>query len=430
MSSLIGWKYRKKINIIGQSGAGTNYQLLLKVGESAGSSGADFNLGGLSAKFPSDKNDGGDLRFTLSDGIVLLDFWVEEVSGTAPNRVAKIWVKVLDDLGTNKSIYCYFGNISAYNYSNGDRTFLFFDDFDNGVIDSDKWADGAVKNYVLENNGIFATNTDSGISGSESANSGFFTISGTAQTNTVTEDGVLAGWLGKGIRSTPTFDLSKGLVVECGVNLSSYTIKGEGFGFGLGMGYDKDNFVNGIMAMDYAYSVHVSKEESGSRSSTTLASGLTLSTGFRRLKYIKNTSNNFSFYEDTYGGSSTSTFNSASSRISIYAYIRTVGDKIDIRYDWIFARKYAATEPVFGSAEREETLVSPRRIIFINASSSSLSFSATLSEYPLPFMALQATLETQPKHNATALQAKLETYIWRKERSTPSQNWIKEETHE
>ena len=105
---------------------------------------------------------------------------------------------------------------------------------------------------------------------------------------------------------------------------------------------------------------------------------------------------------------------------------------MDIRYDWIFARKYAATEPVFGSAGREETLVSPRRIIFINinASSSSLSFSATLSKYPLPFMALQATLETQPKHNATALQAKLETYIWRKERSTPSQNWIKEETHE
>jgi len=87
---------------------------------------------------------------------------------------------------------------------------------------------------------------------------------------------------------------------------------------------------------------------------------------------------------------------------------------------WIKATYYSLNNSLL-TYGAEETYAS---------SSSSLSFSATLSEYPLPFMALQATLETQPKHNATALQAKLETYIWRKERSTPSQNWIKEETHE
>jgi len=135
---LSGWAYRKKITIAGSAGAGTNYQVLLKIGESSGASGADFNLEGSSAKFPSGKNDGGDLRFTASDGATLQDFWVENVSGTSPNRVAKVWVKVSADLGTNQDIYCYFGNSSATNASNGDNTFLFFDDFDTDTIGT-KW---------------------------------------------------------------------------------------------------------------------------------------------------------------------------------------------------------------------------------------------------------------------------------------------------
>jgi hypothetical protein len=151
--SLIGWKYRKQINITGQSGAGTNYQVLLKIGESIGSSNVDFNLDMLSAKFPSAKNDGGDLRFTSSDGITLLNFWVEDVSGTAPNRVAKIWVKVADDLGTNKSIYCYYGNFNTHNASNGDGTFLLFDDFEGtGDVDNSKW--GTVYTVSLQGNSI------------------------------------------------------------------------------------------------------------------------------------------------------------------------------------------------------------------------------------------------------------------------------------
>jgi Uncharacterized conserved protein len=97
------------------------------VGESSGSTGADFHLGGHS-KFPTAKNDGGDIRFTDNDGTTLLPFWVEEVSGSSPNRVAKVWVKVKDDLGSNVDIYCYYGNSSATNYSNGANTFIFFDD--------------------------------------------------------------------------------------------------------------------------------------------------------------------------------------------------------------------------------------------------------------------------------------------------------------
>ena len=127
---LSGWKYRRGITIQGSSGAGTNYQVLLKVGESSGASGCDFHLDNKSDNFPSGKNEGGDLRFTSSDGTTLLDFWVEKVEGSSPNRVAYIWVEVQDNLDNDTDIYIYFGNSSASNYSNGDDTFEFFDDFD------------------------------------------------------------------------------------------------------------------------------------------------------------------------------------------------------------------------------------------------------------------------------------------------------------
>jgi len=139
MGWLSNWQYRKKITIQGQSGAGTDYQVLLKVGESSGASGYDFHVEGHSSNFPSSKNQSGELRFTKSDGTTLLNFWVEKVEGTSPNRVAYCWVKITDNLDSNVDIYCYYGNSSATNVSNGDDTFLFFDDFDDNTIDSSKW---------------------------------------------------------------------------------------------------------------------------------------------------------------------------------------------------------------------------------------------------------------------------------------------------
>jgi len=133
---LEGWLFRKKIYITGSQGAGTDYQILLRIGESSGSSNYDFHLNGRSTNFPSGTNQSGDLRFTADDGITLLDFYVEKVVGTAPNRTAYILVKVNANLDTNQSIYCYYNNPNASNYSNGTNTFLLFDDFeDNDVSD-------------------------------------------------------------------------------------------------------------------------------------------------------------------------------------------------------------------------------------------------------------------------------------------------------
>ncbi len=136
---LSGWSYRKQIIIAGQSGAGSDYQVLLYVGESSGSVGANLNVAGHSLSFPSAKNVSGDLRFTSDDGITLLPFWVEAVTGSTPNRTAKIWVKVAADLGSNQNIFCYYGNASASNASSGDNTFIFFDDFEGSALDTSKW---------------------------------------------------------------------------------------------------------------------------------------------------------------------------------------------------------------------------------------------------------------------------------------------------
>ncbi|MCD6149082.1 DUF2341 domain-containing protein [bacterium] len=123
------WSYRKKITISGSPGAGTGYQVLLKVGESSGASNCDFHVEGHSAKFPSGTNDSGDLRFVDNDGSTFLNFWVEKVEGEAPNRVAYCWVKINDNLDSDVNIYCYYGNPGTGNVSNGKNTFEFFDDF-------------------------------------------------------------------------------------------------------------------------------------------------------------------------------------------------------------------------------------------------------------------------------------------------------------
>jgi hypothetical protein len=154
-SNLKAWSYRKAFQITEQAGQNlTDYQKLIKIGESSGATGCDFHLEGLSSIFPSGKNQGGDLRITDSDKTTLLNFWVEQVTGTSPNRIAYVWVKI-PSLSANqtKTLYCYFGNPAATNASNGDNTFILFDDFEGTTVDTNKWNVGygtiSVANSVL-----------------------------------------------------------------------------------------------------------------------------------------------------------------------------------------------------------------------------------------------------------------------------------------
>ncbi|MEM5816039.1 MAG: DUF2341 domain-containing protein, partial [Candidatus Aenigmatarchaeota archaeon] len=97
----------------------------------------NLNTSGLisQGKMRSDCND---IRFTDSDGITLLNFWIESGCNTANTT---IWVKVPKiPANSLKRIYLYYGNASATNMSNGSLVFDFYDDFDGTSLNPNIWA--------------------------------------------------------------------------------------------------------------------------------------------------------------------------------------------------------------------------------------------------------------------------------------------------
>jgi hypothetical protein len=77
--------------------------------------------------------DGSDIRFYDETG-EKLSYWIEEWN---PEGVSTIWVKVLK-IGTKK-IQLYYGNSQAKSESNGNETFVFFDDFSGNNLNTNKW---------------------------------------------------------------------------------------------------------------------------------------------------------------------------------------------------------------------------------------------------------------------------------------------------
>lgn len=132
MAWLSGWTYRKKITLSRASGAVTNYQMKLLLGESFGVAGHNVSCEGRCA------SDFDDIRFTKSDGTTVLDYWIESLSGTTPNQLATIWIE-FDSIGTTgTTFYMYYGNAGAAAVSSGVNTFLQFDDFNSDTLD-DAW---------------------------------------------------------------------------------------------------------------------------------------------------------------------------------------------------------------------------------------------------------------------------------------------------
>ena len=84
------------------------------------------------------KPDFSDIRFTADDGVTKLSYWLQE---KVDEDYAIFWVKVpsIPASPGKALIYVYYGNPDAVSESDGEATFEFFDDFDDGVIDSSKW---------------------------------------------------------------------------------------------------------------------------------------------------------------------------------------------------------------------------------------------------------------------------------------------------
>jgi len=133
MAWLTGWTYRKEITLSRASGAVTNYQMKLLVGESAGAVGENVDCNShILSNFD-------DLRFTAADGTTVLDYWIESITGTTPNRLATVWIE-FDSIETGATtFYMYYGKTDAVAYSDGGNTFLLFDHFLGSSLDLAKW---------------------------------------------------------------------------------------------------------------------------------------------------------------------------------------------------------------------------------------------------------------------------------------------------
>lgn len=106
------------------------------------------------------KTDGADIRFsTTSENINAagLKYWIEQwnVDGTTI-----IWVKVpVLKVKNVNTIYMYYGNANAPAVSNGNATFLFFDDFEDGNY-SKKWDNISIGEVTEQNGQLKLRETD------------------------------------------------------------------------------------------------------------------------------------------------------------------------------------------------------------------------------------------------------------------------------
>lgn len=140
---LLDWTYRKSIIFTRASGQVSNYPVKVTIGETT-------TCNALCQSTFSD------LRFTNFAG-TLLDYWIEDISGTSPNQTATIWIE-LDTISTSGStFYMYYGNPSATAYSNGTNTFSLFDDFSSTTLNT-RW-NNFVDYWITIEDGILTAHT-------------------------------------------------------------------------------------------------------------------------------------------------------------------------------------------------------------------------------------------------------------------------------
>lgn len=96
------------------------------------------------------KSDGSDIRFSISSKQIAntgLSYWIEQWN---KNGISRIWVKIPTlAQGTNTKLSMFYGNNAAAAVSNGEKTFLFFDDFNDNNF-TDKWTNISIATVVEE----------------------------------------------------------------------------------------------------------------------------------------------------------------------------------------------------------------------------------------------------------------------------------------
>lgn len=145
------YSYHKTNHVAGSpDGTLADYQVMYVIHRGNGTDfGNDVYLDGLSMSWPNDT------RFTDIDGNAY-PYWIESFD----NNSATVWVKIASIPRAQASadvVLCY-GKANDVSASNGDQTFVLFDDFNGNSLDTNKWvkvmgdasADALVQNQELE----------------------------------------------------------------------------------------------------------------------------------------------------------------------------------------------------------------------------------------------------------------------------------------
>ncbi|MRR09153.1 DUF2341 domain-containing protein, partial [bacterium] len=101
-----------------------------------------------------------DIRAVDADGTTLLSQWVQQLQcGTTGTR---IFQKVPSIPVGTKTLYYYYGNITAPSVDNGDNTFEFFDDFNGTAFNGAKWTQtlGSAGDFTVQNGTLRGNNSN------------------------------------------------------------------------------------------------------------------------------------------------------------------------------------------------------------------------------------------------------------------------------
>src|SRR3972149_1251992 len=297
---LIGWNIRKSISVSNTGTILTDHQIPITI-----DSATPISLGRM---LP----DGGDIRFTDSNGSSLLNHWIESGINTSST---KIWIKIPSIPTDTKTIYVYYGNPST-SYDNslgGNNTFELFNNFNNNIIDTTKWTKSETNGLTVQ-----AVNQEIKFGGIKIGSS----------------------WTtGAKIDSIRTFSTS--FIVTARAKLvtpSTYSYRAY-----FGTGPSPIHFYGDASSADYDIFGNDDRGEVRYINQIVLNNWYNFKIVFDGTTY-KN------YVNDILRGTKTST---APARISIRDSLYLNGTTIDARFDDVIVRKYAAIEPttVFGTEE-------------------------------------------------------------------------------
>ncbi|MCX7696868.1 MAG: DUF2341 domain-containing protein, partial [Bacteroidales bacterium] len=294
-----------------------------------------------------------DIRITDADGCTLLNFWIE---GGLNSSSTFVWTKV-PSIPANgvKIIYLYYGNPSASSASIGQSTFLFFDDFLGTTLDPSRWITTGHSGYLPM----------------------FYTVSG----------GILTEWSDNQWRilaANYTSATNELIAVEAKISKSNSSRWHVHY---LVQGSDANNARFGIVDDGYpGLNIGIQVKCPSGSYELPYDLGPILNDVWYTMRILRKSS--IHFYADVLSSTTREIVNSTAffehqrtcwSTIPNWRWVNWQSSNVQVKYDWIFIRKYQDPEPnlIVGSEEVYNPSPSLRNSIFVHPQTGNVGINTT-----------------------------------------------------